>query len=84
LEGRQNFRVDEETDAAWAACLSGDESFALGGEHHLMDGRRSDGEEALDVGLGGRPSEGERIGMNEGQVLALLAGEILKRGVHAT
>jgi hypothetical protein len=49
-----------------------------------MDGRRSDGEEALDVGFGGRPSEGERIGMNKGQVLALLVGKFLKRGVHAT
>jgi len=54
------------------------------GERHLMDGRRSDGEEALDVGFGRRLSEEERIGMNKGQVLALLVGEFLKRGVHAT
>ena len=51
--------------------------FTLEGEHHLMDGGRSDGEEALDVGFGGRPSEGGRIGMNKGQVLALLVGEFL-------
>ena len=59
-------------------------AFSLEGEHHLMDGRRGDGEEALDVGFSGRPSEGERVGMNRGQVLALLVGEFLKRGVHAT
>jgi hypothetical protein len=35
-----------------AACLAADEAFALEGERHLMDGRRSDGEEALDVGFG--------------------------------
>jgi hypothetical protein len=66
LKGWQDFWVDEETDAARAARLAADEAFALEGEHHLMDGRRSDGEEALDVGFGGRPSEGERIGMNKG------------------
>ena len=49
-----------------------------------MDGGRSDGEEAPDVGLSGRPSEGKRIGMNKGQVLALLVGEFLNRAVHAT
>lgn len=84
LEGRQGFWVDKETDTASAAWFAADEAFALEGEHHLMDGGRSDGEEALDVGFGGRPSEGERIGMNKGQVLALLVGEFLNRGVHAT
>ena len=84
LEGRQGFWVDKETDTASAAWFAADEAFALEGEHHLMDGGRSDGEEALDVGFGGRPSEGERIGMNKGQVLTLLVGEFLNRGVHAT
>ena len=46
--------------------------------------RRSEGEEALDVGFRGWPSDGKRIGMNKGQVLALLVGEFLDRGVHAT
>jgi hypothetical protein len=49
-----------------------------------MDRGRGDGEEALDVGFSGRASEGERIGMNKGQVLGLLVGEFLDRGVHAT
>ena len=49
-----------------------------------MDRRRGDGEEALDVGFSGRPSEGERVGMNKGQVLALLVGEFLDGGIHAT
>jgi hypothetical protein len=50
----------------------------------IVDGWRGDGEEALDVGFSGRPSDCERIGMNKGQVLALLVGEFLDRGVHAT
>ena len=80
----QAFWVDKEADAASAAWFAADEAFALEGEHHLMDGGRSDGEEAPDVGLSGRPSEGKRIGMNKGQVLALLVGEFLNRAVHAT
>ena len=80
----QAFWVDKEADAASAAWFAADEAFALEGEHHLMDGGRSDGEEAPDVGLSGRPSEGKRIGMNKGQVLALLVGEFLNCAVHAT
>ena len=80
----QEFWVDEEADASSGAGFAADEAFALEGEHHLMDGRRGHVEEALDVGFGGRPSEDERIGMNKGQVLALLRGEVLERGFHAT
>ena len=80
----QAFWVDEEADAASAAWFAADEAFALEGERHLMDGGRSDGEEAPDVGFSGRPSEGERIGMNKGQALALLVGEFLTRALHAT
>ena len=49
----QAFWVDEEADAA------ADEAFALEGERHLMDGGRSDGEEAPDVGFSGRPRASE-------------------------
>jgi len=51
-----------------------------------MDGRRGDGEEALHVGFGGWASHDERIGMNEGQILALLVGKggFWDRGVHVT
>lgn len=84
LKGWQDCWVDKETDAASAACLAADEAFALEGEDHLMNGRRSDGEEALNVGFGRRLSEDKGVGMNKGQVLALLVGEFLDRGFHAT
>ena len=54
--------------------------------HHLMDGWWGDSEEALDVGFGGWAAHDEQIGMNEGQVLALLVGEggFWDREVHVT
>lgn len=84
MKGWQDIWVDLEADASSAAGFAADEALALEGEHHLMNRGRGDGEEALDVGFSGRPSEGERIGMNKGQVPALLVGEFLDRGVHAT
>jgi hypothetical protein len=68
-------RVDAEADASSASWGSADETLAFESEHHLMNGRRSDREEALHVGLGGRSSHDERISVNESQVLALLFGE---------
>jgi len=59
LEGGQAFWIDEEADAASAARFAADEAFALEGERHLMDGGRSDGEEAPDVGFSGRPRASE-------------------------
>jgi hypothetical protein len=55
----QDFWVDEEADASSGARFAADEAPALEGEDHLMDRRRSDSEEALDVGFGGRSSECE-------------------------
>ena len=75
LEFWQNFRVDAEADASSAAWRSADETLAFEGEHHLMNGRGRDCEEALHVGLGGRSSHDERISVNERQVLTLLFGE---------
>ena len=40
-----------------------------------MDLRRGDAEVALHVGLGGRSSDHLGIGVDEGQVVALLGGE---------
>ena len=40
-----------------------------------MDRRRGDAEVALHVGFGRRPAVQARIGVDEGQVLALLVGE---------
>ena len=75
MEFWQDFRVDAEADASSAAWRSADEALAFESKYHLMNGRGSDGEEALHVGLGGRSSYYERIGVNESQVLALLFGE---------
>ena len=41
----------------------------------LMDRRRGDLEEALHIGLCGRPAEQALIGVDEGEILALLGGE---------
>ena len=51
-----------------------------------MDGGRGNGEEPLDICFGRWAAGDERIGMDEGQVLALLVGEgwFWDRGVHAT
>jgi len=49
-----------------------------------MNGRRGDGEEALHIGLGRWLVHDERIGVDEGQVLALFIceGWILGRVAH--
>ena len=44
---------------------------------HLVDRGRGDLKVALHIGLGGRASEHMRVGIDEGQVLALLFGEAL-------
>ena len=75
LEFWQDFWVDAEADASSGAGHSADEALAFESKHHLMNGRGSDREEALHVGLGGRSSHDERISVNESQVLALLFGE---------
>jgi hypothetical protein len=84
LELGQAFGRDEQFDASRDAWLASDESLAFEGQHHLMDRRRADGEEALHVGFGGRAAHHQRIGMDEGQVLALLVGEAWDRGIHVT
>jgi hypothetical protein len=86
LKFGQNIRVDAKSDASRDAGLSADQALAFEGEHHLVDGRRRDGEEALHVGFGGRSSHDKRVGVNEGQILTLLLGEVRfwSRGIHAT
>lgn len=72
LQHWQGVRIDEKFDAARHAGLAPDEAGAFECQHHLMDGWRGDAEMALQVGLGGRPAENLRIGVDEGQILALL------------
>ena len=68
-------RWHEHLDAAWDAGLAVDEAGAFEGEDHLVDGRRGDAEVALHVGFGGRPPVHARVGVDEGEILALLVGE---------
>ena len=86
MEFRQGVWIDEQIDASSDARLSADQPLAFEGQHHLMHGRWGDGEEALHVSFGGWPTHDERVGVNEGQVLALLFCEawIWGRGVHVT
>jgi len=86
LEFWQDFRVDKKLDAARDAWVAANEPLTFEGKHHLMDRRWGDGEEALHVGFGGWASHDERVGVNEGQILALLFGEVWfwDRRVHVT
>ena len=69
---------NEEFDASGDAGLAADEAVAFEGEDHLVDRGWADAEVALHVGFGGRASEHVRIGVDEGQVLALLFGEAVR------
>jgi len=76
----QLFGLDEEFDAARDARSASDQSNALESEHHLVDRRWRDVEMALQVGLGGWAADHQGIGVNEGEVLALLVGEAMWAG----
>ena len=51
-----------------------------------MDGWWADAEVTLQIGLGGRAAEDAGIGVDEGEILALLGGEAGSTGhsVHVT
>ena len=74
-EDRQVFWSNEQFDAASDTWLASDQAGFLEGDDHLMDGGWADAEVALHIGFGGRSSEDARIGVDEGQILALLFGE---------
>ena len=71
-------RGNENLDASGDAGLTADEAISLEGDDHLVDRGRADLKVALHIGLGGRASEHMRVGVNEGQVVALLVGEALR------
>ena len=68
---RVDFLVDEHLDACVASAVGGDEVQRVRGPEPTMDGRRGDAETALDVGFGGRPEVDARVGVDEGEILAL-------------
>jgi len=77
LQDRQALRGDEDLDASWRAGLTTNEAISFERDDHLMDRGRADAEMALDVGFGGWAPKHVRIGVDEGQVLALLLGKAL-------
>jgi hypothetical protein len=74
-EDRQLFGRNQEFDAPRDPGLSSDQADSLEAEHHLVDSRRADFEVSLHVRLGGSPTMQTRVGVDEGQILALLSGE---------
>ena len=66
---------DEHLETSSPSRGSAKEPSSLQGEDHLVNARRGDGEEALQIGLGGRASIDLRVGMDERQVLSLSFGE---------
>jgi len=71
----QVLRSDEEFDASCDTWLASDQTGAFERKNHLVNRGRRDLEMTLHVGLGRRAPEQPRIGIDEGQVLALLFGE---------
>ncbi len=75
---------DEDLNGSRFSGLSCDKALAFEGENHLVDGGRRDLEMAALIGLGGWPFVDRRIGVNEGEILALLFAESRRRkGVTA-
>jgi len=68
-------RLDEEFDASGCSWGPSDEAGAFECEHHLVDTGGRDLEVPLHVSFRGRAAEDAAVGVNEGQVLALLVGE---------
>ena len=77
-------RGNEEFDASGDARLTLDQAGSFEGKDHLVDRGWADAEVAPHVGLGGRASEDARIGVDEGQILALLFGESLPAGTTSS
>ena len=65
------------------AGSSCDQAGAIEIENHLVDGWRGDPKVPLHVGFGGGTAEDAAVGMDEGQILALLECEGGSRRRHA-
>jgi len=74
------FRRNEEFDASGDTRLASDQAVSLEGDNHLVNRRWADLEVALHVGFGWGAAEHARVGVDEGEVLALLFGEPLVCG----
>lgn len=69
------FWDNEKLDASGDTGLTANEAVSFERDDHLVDRGRADAEVALHVGLRGRTAEHVRIGVDEGQVVALFLGE---------
>ena len=72
----QLIAVDEDFDAPGLAWRPGEQPLALQREDHVVHRGRRDPEEPLDVGLRWRAAVHFRVAVDEGEVLALLRGEL--------
>jgi hypothetical protein len=71
-QDREQFRRNDDFDAARDPRLPSDQAGSFEREHHLVDGWRTDPEVPLQVRFGRRSAEDARIGIDEGQILTLL------------
>jgi hypothetical protein len=71
-------------DAAGNAAPTSDKPSTLQLDDHSMDGRGRHMKEALHVGFGGGTIVQQRVGMDEGEVLALLVCEFWHEGIDKT
>ena len=71
------FRSNEDLDASGDAGLTTNEAISFERDDHLVDRGWGYFKVALHVGLGGWTPEHVRIGVDEGEVLALLFGKAL-------
>src|SRR5262249_19066959 len=67
--------LDEDCDAARGAGVLVNQAGAFESKHHLVERRRGDTEGALQTGFGWGTAEDQRIGVDEGGILALLGRE---------
>ena len=75
------FRSNQDLDASGDTGLTLNEAISFERHDHLVDRGRADLKVALHIGLGWWAAEHVRIGVDEGQVLALLFGEALSAEV---
>jgi hypothetical protein len=78
-EEGQAFRGDQHLDTSRYPGLTADQAGAFQGQDHLVHGGWSDLEMALHVGLGRGTAMNARVGVDEGQVLALPVSEAFLR-----
>ena len=67
-------------DASGDTGLTPNEAISFERHDHLVDRGRADLKVALHVGLGGWSPEHVRVGVDKGQILALLFGEAVSAG----